>query len=113
MNQIEKSDGAVIGALVSQGAEFTMRNLLTAVRSAKKSGMDYTVDDDFAGIDKADTEAKSITDQIETAYQAGCMKDAMETLTPVTMKKLLETPEWEDYTRDGKQHFSGKPFYGA
>ncbi len=98
MNQIEKSDGAVIGALVSQGAEFTMRNLLTAVRSAKKSGMDYTVDDDFAGIDKADTEAKSITDQIETAYQAGCMKDAMETLTPVTMKKLLETPEWEDYT---------------
>ncbi len=98
MNQIEKSDGAVIGALVSQGAEFTMRNLLTAVRSAKKSGMDYTVDDEFAGVDRADSETKSITDQIETAYQAGCMKDAMETLTPVTMQKLLDNPDWEQYT---------------
>ncbi len=98
MNQIEKTDGAVIGALVSQGADFTMRNLLTAVRSAKKSGMDYTVDDDFAGVDGAGSEAKSITDQIETAYQADCMKDVMETLTPVTMQKLLEDPDWEQYT---------------
>lgn len=98
MNQIEKTDGAVIGALVSQGAEFTMRNLLMAVRSAKKGGMDYTVDDDFAGVDPAETGTKSITDQIETAYQADCMKDVMETLTPVTMKKLLEGPDWEQYT---------------
>ena len=98
MNQIEKTDGAVIGALVSQGAEFTMRNLLTAVRSAKKGGMDYTVDDDFAGVDAAQTGTKSITDQIETAYQADCMKDVMETLTPVTMQKLLEDPNWEQYT---------------
>lgn len=98
MNQIEKTDGAAIGALVSQGAEFTMRNLLTAVRSAKKSGMEYTVDDDFAGVDSVQGDSKSITDQIETAYQAGCMKDVMETLTPVTMQKLLESPDWENYT---------------
>lgn len=97
IHQIEKTDGAAIGALVSQGAELTMRNLLTAVRSAKKSGMDYTVDDDFAGVDAAGT-GRSITDQIETAYQADCMKDAMETLTPVVMRKLLESPDWENYT---------------
>ena len=97
IHQIEKTDGAAIGALVSQGAEFTMRNLLTAVRSAKKSGMDYTVDDDFAGVDAAKT-GKSITDQIETAYQTDCIKDVMETLTPVTMQKLLECPDWENYT---------------
>lgn len=98
IHQIEKTDGAAIGALVSQGAEFTMRNLLTAVRSAKKSGMDYTVDDSFGGIDAAETKTKSITDQIETAYQADCMKDVMETLTPVTMQKLLQNPDWENYT---------------
>jgi len=97
MHQIEKTDGAAIGALVSQGAEFTMRNLLTAVRSSKKSGMDYTVDDEFAGVDAAGT-GKSITDQIETAYQKDCMKDVMETLTPVTMQKLLADPDWENYT---------------
>ena len=98
IHQIEKTDGAAIGALVSQGAEFTMRNLLTAVRSAKKSGMDYTVDDDFAGVDSVSADSNSITDQVETAYQADCMKDVMETLTPVTLQKLLESPDWENYT---------------
>ena len=98
LNQVEKTDGAAIGALISQGAQLTMRNLLTAVRSAKKSGMDYTVDDEFAGIDSAETNFKSITDQIETAYQANCMKDVMETLTPVTLEKILESPDWENYT---------------
>lgn len=98
IHQIEKTDGAAIGALISQGAELTMRNLLTAVRSSKKSGMDYTIDDEFGGANAAETDHKSITDQIETAYQADCMKDVMETLTPVTMQRLLQNTDWENYT---------------
>ena len=90
MNQVEKTDGAAIGALIAQGGELTMRNLLTAVRSSKKSGMDYTVDDEFSGVDG--TVGKSITDQIETAYQSDCMRDVLETLTPVKMQKLMESP---------------------
>ncbi len=85
MNQVEKTDGAAIGALIAQGGELTMRNLLTAVRSSKKSGMDYTVDDEFSGVDG--TVGKSITDQIETAYQSDCMRDVLETLTPVKMQE--------------------------
>lgn len=96
INQVEKTDGAAIGALIAQGGELTMRNLLTAVRSSKKSGMEYTVDDEFSGVEG--TVSKSITEQIETAYQADCMKDVLETLTPVKMQKLLENPEWENYT---------------
>ncbi|MBO5373501.1 MAG: hypothetical protein J6A75_12420 [Lachnospiraceae bacterium] len=98
LHQIEKTDGAAIGALISQGAQLTMRNLLTAVRSAKKSGMDYTVDDEFAGVDQSEAGFKSITEQIETAYQNNCMKDVMETLTPNTLEKLLESSDWENYT---------------
>lgn len=98
MQQVEKTDGAAIGALVSQGAKLTMRNLLTAVRSAKKSGMDYQVDDDFGGVDADRLPGGSITDQIETAYQRDCMKDVMETMTPVAMQRLLEEPNWENYT---------------
>lgn len=98
IRQIEKTDGAAIGALVSQGAEITMRNLLMAVRSSKKSGMDYTVDDEFAGVDPGEVSAKSITEQIDTAYQKDCIKDIMETMTPVAMKKLLQSSDWEDYT---------------
>lgn len=96
INQIEKTDGAAIGALIAQGGDFTMRNLLTAVRSSKKSGMDYSVDDEFSGVEG--TVGKSITDQIETAYQSDCMKDVLETLTPVKMQRLMENPEWENYT---------------
>ena len=33
LNQIDKTDGAVIGALVQQGADLTMKNLLSAVRT--------------------------------------------------------------------------------
>lgn len=97
MNQVERTDGAAIGALVTQEAEFTMRNLLTAVRSAKKNGMDYTIDDSFSGVDQV-ADGSSITDQIDTAYQADCMKDVMESLTPVVMQKLLSDPDWENYT---------------
>lgn len=98
MNQIEKTDGAAIGALVSQGADLTMRNLLTAVRNAKKSGMDYTVNDDFKGVDSVKGSTKSITDQIDAAYQQNCMKDILESMTPVAFQKLLENPSWEDAT---------------
>lgn len=96
INQVEKTDGAAIGALIAQGGELTMRNLLTAVRSSKKSGMEYTVDDEFSGVEGSMN--KSITEQIETAYQTDCVKDVLETLTPVKMQKLLENPEWENYT---------------
>lgn len=98
IRQVEKTDGAAIGALISQGGELTMRNLLTAVRSAKKSGMDYTIDDEFAGADKGSMAAKSITEQIDTAYQNNCIKDVAKTLTPVTMQRLLENSDWENYT---------------
>ena len=33
LRQLEKTDGAAIGALLQQGAEPTLKNLLTAVRS--------------------------------------------------------------------------------
>lgn len=45
--QVEKGDGAALGFLMNQGSDVTMRNLLHAVRSEKKSGLDYQVDDDL------------------------------------------------------------------
>ena len=47
MNQVVQSDGAAIGALVNQGAQITMRNLLAAVRSERHSNMDITIDQSF------------------------------------------------------------------
>ena len=68
--QMEKSDGAAIGAVVNAGGELSFKNLMTAVRSEKKSGMDYTVDDDFGGIIDLSSKTNSITEQIAKGFGA-------------------------------------------
>ncbi len=65
--QLEKTDDAAVGSLLKEGAEITFSNLLTAMRSTKKQGMDYRVDDEFAGVDTVKT-GKSITDQILAGF---------------------------------------------
>ena len=65
--QLEKTDDAAVGSLLKEGAEISFRNLLTAMRSTKKQGMDYQVDDDFNGVD-AVAKNKSITDQILSGF---------------------------------------------
>lgn len=94
--QIQKTDGAVIGALVNQGADLTLRNLLTAVRSGKKENMEYSVDDDFGGVNSR-TEGPRIDDQIMASYQTNLAKDIGEMITPSAFSKVREE-NWEDMT---------------
>lgn len=100
IHQVEKSDGAVIGALVNQGSDITMRSLMMAVRSERHSGkMDYSVDDSFGERDRSGYIESSITDQIETAYQVNCLKDVADTLTPEKMKQvMMQNDAWENMT---------------
>ena len=65
--QLEKTDDAAVGSLLREGAQLTFSNLLTAMRSTKKQGMDYSVDDSFNGVDGVSIN-KSITDQILTGF---------------------------------------------
>lgn len=96
--QVEKTDGAAIGALVNQGTEVTMRNLLSAVRSGKKGRMDYSVNDGFGGV-TAYPKGKRIDDQISAAFQQNCIKDAKELVSPsrlmgFSQEEILDmTPE--------------------
>lgn len=100
IHQVEQSDGAAMGALVNQGAEITMRNLMTAVRTARHTGkMDYTVDKDFATQENSGYMGTSITDQIETAYQNNCIKDVADALTPDKMRAvMMQDAAWENMT---------------
>lgn len=75
--QIEKTDGAAIGSLVEQGAQITLGNLLTAVRSKKHGAMDYSVDDQFGGIKAKKTEGNSISAQIEQGVLEARMSHAI------------------------------------
>lgn len=93
--QVEKTDGAAIGMLAGQGAEMTMRNLITAVRSSKKEGRDYKIDDEFGGLESVETKGTSITEQIEAGYQTKCLKDVVRELSPERLKQI---PNWESMT---------------
>lgn len=66
--QFEKTDDAAVGTLVNMGAELSFKNMLSAMRSQKKVGMDFVVDDAFAGIDVVE-KAMSITGQIESGFR--------------------------------------------
>jgi len=90
--QIEKTDGAAIGALVKSGRELSLSNLLTESRGLRRRGMDVSVDDAFG---EAETirEGSFINDQIEAAYHNRQLKDAVKNLTPDRLQQLMERQE--------------------
>lgn len=100
IHQVEKSDGAAIGALVQQGAEITMRNLMMAVRSERRSGkMDFSVDESFGENQIGGYVSNSITEQMEAGYQNNCLKDVADSLTPEKLRTLMQQqPDWENMT---------------
>ena len=85
--QIEKTDGAAIGALVKSGRELSLSNLLTESRTRKRQGMDVSVDDAFG---EAETvrEGRYINDQIEAAYHNRKLDEAWKQLTPDRLQQL-------------------------
>ena len=91
--QVEKNDGAALGALLNQGADITMRNLLMATRSARKD-VNYSIDDNFDGVEKT-VRGPRIDEQIMASYQTNCIKEAATLLSP---EKLKELEEWEGMT---------------
>ena len=94
--QVEKTDGAALGALMQQGSDITMRNLLTAVRSRKKSGMNYEINDNFDGVQAKETGIK-IDQQIEVAFQTNCVRDILDEISPEKLHLLGEN-QWQNMT---------------
>ena len=92
-HQIEKSDGAVIGSLVAQGAELTLGNLLSAVRSRKAGRMDYSVDDSFGTVSETIEKGKSISNQIEKG-----VREAHAVYRDINVEALGQMPIHDDIT---------------
>lgn len=98
IRQVEKTDGAAIGALLQQGGDITLRGLLTQVRSAKHGAMDYQVDDDFGGVQTKEGTGISITEQIEGAYQKNKLSDVKDGLAPEKIAPFMEDEKWLSMT---------------
>ncbi|MFA9376879.1 MAG: DUF6240 domain-containing protein [Lachnotalea sp.] len=75
INNVEKTDGEVIGALVNQNADITLNNLLTGVRNIKNKGIDVKVDDNFGELESLTFKATSISNQIATVFNSGTNSD--------------------------------------
>ena len=85
--QIEKTDGAAVGALVKSGKELTLSNLLTESRAFRQRGMDVSVDDSFGEAETIRT-GKYINDQIAAAYYNHQLDEAVKQLTPDRLQQL-------------------------
>lgn len=68
LNQLEKSDGAAVGALVNVNGEINFANLLSAVRSNKFKGMDTVVNDTLGALTESAVMKFSISEQIRQGY---------------------------------------------
>lgn len=92
LRQLEKNDGAAVGSLVEQGLELTFSNLLTALRTARKGGLDVKLDDNIGGVSRKDTGAQDITGQIQTAFQKE-LHTVREQLSPDMLRKGVYTED--------------------
>ncbi len=68
VRQIEKSDGAAIGALVNTQAQLHFSNLLSAVRSGKVKSIDVKVTDELGTLSELVRKGESISEQIGKAF---------------------------------------------
>jgi hypothetical protein len=68
LRQIERTDGAAVGALVNSQAQIQFSNLLSAVRSGKFKHLDVKVEDSFGAVSEVLKNGESISDQIARGF---------------------------------------------
>ncbi len=86
IRQIEKSDGAAVGALVNTQAELHFSNLLTAVRSGKVKSLDQRITDELGAVTELIRKGESISDQVARGFAGR----AEEALTEVSYSRETE-----------------------
>ena len=102
LHQVEASDGAVIGQLMNQGADLTLRNMMGAVRTRKHENREYSVDDNFGGVDNT-TSSLSITQQIEAAFFTSRVTDAKDAISP---SKMMQFENEDSYMNMNPDQFA-------
>lgn len=91
LRQIEKTDGAAIGALVNTGAELHFRNLLSAVRTGKVKAVDVRLDRYAGVLEELVAKGDNISDQISRAF----LSDTREIMEKITDEETERDFLWE------------------
>jgi len=69
LNNVEKTDGAALGAVIKADQEVTLKNLLTAVRTQKNGSMNTIVNDDFGSLQSLIFKRETITEQLSAVFK--------------------------------------------
>ena len=104
LDKIIKGKGRDIGAVLRNGQELSLQNLLTATRSARAAGLDITMDQTVGELveeaqvknlrtGEAATSAR-IDEQIKMAYELGVAKDIRRTITPEELHHIPVDAIW-------------------
>lgn len=64
VHQVEREDGAAVGAVVNTGADLQFSTLLTAARSRRASHMDWKVSEDTGLTQEIHLSENNISEQI-------------------------------------------------
>lgn len=87
LRQVEKTDGAAVGALVNAQAELHFGNLLSAVRSGKCRSLDAKVGDEMGAVAERIRKGESISGQIAKAFT----RNVEKAVTDVSYSEEAET----------------------
>lgn len=74
LHNVEKTDGAALGAVIKSGQEVTLDHLLTAVRTYRKGSMDTIINDEFGTLQSLNYEGENISDQLNTIFEEKYIK---------------------------------------
>ncbi|WP_167958953.1 DUF6240 domain-containing protein [Anaerosporobacter faecicola] len=117
LNNVNRTDGAAIGALVKSGRDITLGNLLTEARTKRGKGVDQTIDNSFGMLSELNYTSKTITQQINTgftesptdedakikesgqattSYNQMLLQEILSTITPSQLNQVMEKEEWSD-----------------
>ncbi len=97
VRQIERADGAVVGALVNAQAELHFSNLLSAVRSGKFKSLDAKVGDNMGIVEELVRKGESISEQIGKAFASGAEKIMTDVSYSEEAEQLYYNRQLEEY----------------
>lgn len=97
VRQIEKTDGAAIGALVNTQAELHFSNLLRAVRSGRFKSLDAKVGDELGTVMELVRKGESISEQIGKAFAVNINKVMTEVSYSEEAEREFYSGQLEQY----------------
>lgn len=74
---IEKTDGAAIGAVLKTGRKLTLDNLLSAVMTGKKGKLEAVINDEFGMLDEIRRDRQAIAEQLSLFQEEGRAKEGL------------------------------------